>query len=175
MNNGLTDIATNTTVNKTPSFVDISVTKKWSGKELDSVNAELYADGTKIDSQKLSNDNNWKYTFRDLSKYKDGKEITYTVDEEYTEGYTKSISGNAKDGFTIVNTEIDIPKETPKATDPKVTEAESKQPEKGKTPKEKVQEVPKTGDSDRTGVYVWVVLSAAGIGAALVLRKKKRS
>ncbi|MBS4900312.1 MAG: LPXTG cell wall anchor domain-containing protein [Clostridiales bacterium] len=39
-----------------------------------------------------------------------------------------------------------------------------------------MQEVPKTGDSNRTGVYAWVsVLSAAGIGAALVLRKKKRS
>ena len=42
---------------------------------------------------------NWTYTFKDLPKYANGKEITYTVTEEAVEGYETSV-----DGFNITNT-----------------------------------------------------------------------
>ena len=42
---------------------------------------------------------NWTYTFKDLIKYKDGKEIIYTIKEEGIENYTTTY-----DGFNIINT-----------------------------------------------------------------------
>ncbi|MGF0039371.1 Cna B-type domain-containing protein [Peptoniphilaceae bacterium SGI.131] len=98
-----------TIINTITGKVSIPVTKKWVGRPVDSIMINLYADGKKIDSQKLSKDNNWQYTFKDLDEYKDGKEITYTIDEEKVNGYTTTITGNAKDGYIITNTK-DNPK-----------------------------------------------------------------
>ena len=48
--------------------------------------------------------NELSYTFENLDKYKDGKEIVYTVEETVIpEGYTKSV-----DGYTITNTYIPV-------------------------------------------------------------------
>ena len=41
----------------------------------------------------------WKYTFTDLPKYREGKEIEYTIAEETVEGYTAEA-----DGFNLINT-----------------------------------------------------------------------
>ena len=41
----------------------------------------------------------WNYTVRDLPKYENGREISWTVDEAPVEGYSKSIRG-----MTITNT-----------------------------------------------------------------------
>ena len=106
LNEGFT--VTNTIIDK----VSIPVTKTWVGTPTDSVTVNLYADGKKVDSQKLSKDNNWQYTFTNLKKYKDGKEIVYTVEEEKVAGYTTKITGDAKLGYVITNT-----KETPKTAD----------------------------------------------------------
>ena len=54
-------------------------------------------------------DNNWSYTFTNLSKYdENGNEIMYTLDEEPINSsdlqfYTKTITGNSKIGINIVN------------------------------------------------------------------------
>ncbi|MDD7512068.1 MAG: Cna B-type domain-containing protein [Peptostreptococcaceae bacterium] len=98
-------IITNTITGK----VSIPVTKKWIGAPTDSITVNLYADGKKIDSQKLSKDNNWQYIFKNLEQYKDGKEITYTIEEEKVMGYSTSITGDAGNGFVITNTK-DKPK-----------------------------------------------------------------
>lgn len=98
-------IITNTITGK----ISIPVTKKWIGTPTDSITVNLYADGKKIDSQKLSKDNNWQYSFKDLEQYKDGKEITYTIEEEKVMGYSTSITGDAGNGFVITNTK-DKPK-----------------------------------------------------------------
>ncbi|SFE02818.1 LPXTG-motif cell wall anchor domain-containing protein [Peptostreptococcaceae bacterium pGA-8] len=98
-------IITNTITGK----ISIPVTKKWIGTPTDSITVNLYADGKKIYSQKLSKDNNWQYSFKDLEQYKDGKEITYTIEEEKVMGYSTSITGDAGNGFVITNTK-DKPK-----------------------------------------------------------------
>ncbi len=98
-----------TVINTITGKVSVPVTKKWVGTPIDSIMVNLYADGKKIDSQKLSKDNNWQYIFKDLAQYRDGKEITYTIDEERVNGYTTTITGNARDGYIITNT-----KDTPK-------------------------------------------------------------
>ena len=94
---------TNTIRGKT----SVGVTKKWIGKASDSVTLNLMADGKKIDSQILNEGNNWQYTFSNLEKYKDGKEINYTVEEITIDGYKSEITGDMNSGFVITNTNIE--------------------------------------------------------------------
>ena len=83
----------------------VSGIKKWvddnnrDGIRPDEITVNLYANGSKIDSKKVSIDNNWKYTFDDLYKNENGKEIKYTIDENKVDGYNTSY-----DGFNITNT-----------------------------------------------------------------------
>ena len=64
-------------------------------------NIRRLANGTEKTRQAVTADEagNWTYTFKDLPKYANGKEITYTVTEEAVEGYETSV-----DGFNITNT-----------------------------------------------------------------------
>jgi hypothetical protein len=90
------------------------VRKEWAGNPTKNITVELLADGIVIQKVKLSNDNNWSYTFTDLPRYDDtdGHEIVYTVEEEPIKGYTCSISGDMKTGFVILNTETPPPPPT---------------------------------------------------------------
>ena len=90
----------------TPETIDITVTKNWNdadnqdGKRPDKITVNLLADGTKIDSKEVqaATDGTWSVEFTKLAKYKNGKEIKYTVTEEAVAGYKSSI-----DNFTITN------------------------------------------------------------------------
>ena len=90
----------------TPETVDVTVTKNWNdnndqdGKRPSSITVNLLADGTKVDSREIqaAADGTWTAKFEKLAKYKDGKEIKYTVTEESVVGYKSSI-----DNFTITN------------------------------------------------------------------------
>ena len=90
----------------TPETVDVTVTKNWNdadnqdGKRPDKITVNLLADGTKVDSREIqaAADGTWTAKFEKLAKYKDGKEIKYTVTEEAVAGYESSI-----DNFTITN------------------------------------------------------------------------
>ncbi|TFF64283.1 thioester-forming surface-anchored protein, partial [Helcococcus ovis] len=115
-----------------PPIREIKVAKEWKdykGDNLDNIPVEeiqvqLYKDGVKEgEIQKLSKENNWKYTFKNLKDYeKLGKEIKkhiYTIKEIHNEKelengestkfngkwYGVSYTGNMKDGFTITNKE----------------------------------------------------------------------
>ena len=88
----------------------IPVMKLWKGKALKEVSVFLKADGKKIREVKLSQANDWKYTFDNLAKFKsDGSRIDYTVEEAAFAGYRTEIKQNAADdpsqGFQIINTE----------------------------------------------------------------------
>ena len=93
---------TNTVSNK----ISIPVTKVWSGKgdHPASVTVRLLADGKEIAKQDLFANNNWQYTFTNLERSKNGKEIQYTVTEDAVAGYTTKISGDAATGYTNVIT-----------------------------------------------------------------------
>ena len=90
----------------TPETVDVTVTKNWNdnndqdGKRPSSITVNLLADGTKVDSREIqaAADGTWTAKFEKLAKYKDGKEIKYTVTEKSVVGYKSSI-----DNFTITN------------------------------------------------------------------------
>lgn len=106
-----------TITNTITGKVSVPVTKKWVGTPTDSVTIQLFADGKQIDSVVLNKDNQWQYTFTDLDQYKDGKEITYTIQEEAVKGYKVTYAGNAKEGFIVTNTQ-NTPKKEPKKKDP---------------------------------------------------------
>lgn len=100
----------------------ISVEKVWDdnndqdGIRPTTIKVQLYADGKASGrTVELSENNNWKYTWNDLDKQKDGEDIVYTVDEiEIPAGYTKTVT-NKGAAFTITNTH------KPGATEVKVT------------------------------------------------------
>ena len=85
--------------------LDIPVLKVWVGKAAKQVTIRLMADGIETSSAVLTEESNWKHTFKDLPKYddKDGHEIKYTVTEDAIEGYNTSIRGSENEGFTITN------------------------------------------------------------------------
>ena len=101
-------IITNTHV---PDVTKISVEKVWDdnndqdGIRPTTIKVQLYADGKASGrTVELSENNGWKYTWKDLDKQKDGEDIVYTVDEiEIPDGYTKTVT-NKGAAFTITNT-----------------------------------------------------------------------
>ena len=121
--NGFT--VTNTNTEKTA----VDVTKTWVGTPAASVTIKLFADGTEKETVTLTAADNWTHTFSNLPKYAaDGHEIVYTVDEIPVTNYTKAITGDAANGFTITNTitgKVNIPVTKvwvgPEATSAKVT------------------------------------------------------
>ena len=129
------------------------------GDRPNAITVVLLKDGNAFRQAVLNEGNGWQHTFSDLKTAEAGKEIKYTIQElDVPEGYTASISGDVKNGFTIVNKRTT---ETPKT--PSV-----------KTPPS--VETPKTGDD--SNVVLWAVLALAalcGICAVMVRMRKKRN
>ena len=123
---------------KKPPIVDdkilVTVLKVWETEQEHptSVKVRLYRDGTKYSDQILNAGNNWAYSWRELDK-----NHIWTVDEpEVPTGYTKTITGNAQDGFVIKNT-----RKTAGVTKPPPEEPEEQED----------QEEKKEGDEEEQG------------------------
>lgn len=88
----------------TPETTIIEGTKSWNdkdnqdGKRPEKIIVNLLANGEKVDTQVVTADNDWKYSFKDLPVYKDGQKLTYTVSEETVKDYTTEY-----DGTNIIN------------------------------------------------------------------------
>lgn len=97
-------ILTNT---HTPAVIDIPVTKIWNDQDNQdglrpaSIVVNLLANGEKVAQKELTNATDWKENFTGLPKFKDGKEIVYTIQEEKVAEYTTTIDQAA---YTITNT-----------------------------------------------------------------------
>ena len=114
---GYTTEITGTTITNTHEIdtsVEVSVRKVWDdAANQDGLRKEiivaLLADGKEVDTITLSDANNWTYTFNNLQKYANGKEIKYTIEEKTKlDGYTVEITGSVKDGYTITNTHTPV-------------------------------------------------------------------
>ena len=68
------------------------------GKRPESIKVRLLANGTEVATKDVTAADNWTYSFTDLPKFADGKEIVYTVTEDAVADYTTAI-----DGTTITN------------------------------------------------------------------------
>ena len=91
----------------TPSTVDIPVTKIWvdndnqDGLRPAKITVKLLANGGEVARKDITSETDWKATFTGLPKFKDGKEIVYTLQEEKVENYSPSID---QESYTITNT-----------------------------------------------------------------------
>ncbi|MYL58506.1 Cna B-type domain-containing protein, partial [Virgibacillus halodenitrificans] len=86
-------------------ITDITVEKKWNNSSGDneSVTVKLLPTDQAV---KLSEKNDWKATFKDLSVYdKAGEVIDYQVEELNVDGYNSAVTGDRVNGFIITNTE----------------------------------------------------------------------
>ena len=89
-----------------PEVIEIPVLKHWSdsnnkaGNRPSSITVRLLADGKEVKVATITPDaaGRWTYTFTDLPKYSQGKEIKYTITEDPVRGYYTKIQG-----FTIRN------------------------------------------------------------------------
>ncbi|WP_155996103.1 Cna B-type domain-containing protein, partial [Streptococcus ruminantium] len=97
----------------TPETTQIAGTKTWNdnndqdGKRPKSITVNLLANGEVVQSQKVTADTNWTYTFTNLPKYANGKEIVYTVSEEKVDGYEMKVEGtNITNTHTPETTEV---------------------------------------------------------------------
>ena len=101
-----------------PETVDIEGTKTWDdsdnqdGKRPDEITIRLHADGKPADTVIVSAEDNWTWTFTDLPKYAEGREIVYTITEDAVSGYEPDY-----EGYNITNTH------TPDKTTVTVTKA----------------------------------------------------
>ncbi|NLB89917.1 MAG: Cna B-type domain-containing protein, partial [Clostridiales bacterium] len=83
----------------TPEKIDITGTKTWrdnnnlAGKRPDSIVVNLLADGIKIDSKTVTAKENWTYSFDNLPKYANRKEILYTLSENFVQEYEAIFKG----------------------------------------------------------------------------------
>ncbi|QKI00159.1 Cna B-type domain-containing protein [Streptococcus gallolyticus] len=101
-----------------PETTEISGTKTWDdkdnqdGKRPNSITVKLLADfryddgeefapQEEIASKEVTADTDWKYSFKDLPKYRDGVEISYSIVEEPVSDYETTISGT-----DITNTHV---------------------------------------------------------------------
>jgi hypothetical protein len=135
---------------------NISVTKLWddqnnkAGSRPQTITIRLLADGE--DTGKtltLSADNKWQGSFTDLEQYQDGKKIVYTISEDPVSGYTTTITGDAETGFTVTN--------------------------KMPTPPAPSTDRPKTGDSTRLSIYLWMLfVSGIAIGSLWLTSGKRK-
>ena len=94
-----------TITNTIEGKVSIPVTKKWIGKEADSVTIHLLADGQEADSVTLTAESGWQHIFQDLEQYKGGKEIIYSIREDAVEGYASEVTKDA-DSYLVTNTNM---------------------------------------------------------------------
>ena len=91
----------------TPSTVDIPVTKIWvdndnqDGLRPAKITVKLLANGGEVARKDITSETDWKETFTGLPKFKDGKQIVYTLQEEKVENYSPSID---QESYTITNT-----------------------------------------------------------------------
>lgn len=85
---------------KTDNTVTVTGAKTWDdsddkeGKRPESITIRLLADGTEVDAKVVSKGDDWKWTFANLAKTKDGKDIVYTLTEDPVDGYTTTITGH---------------------------------------------------------------------------------
>ncbi|MHC5227786.1 Cna B-type domain-containing protein [Enterococcus sp. LJL99] len=96
-----------------PELINLAGIKKWEdannqdGKRPLAILVNLLADGEAVQTKVVTEQQGWAYQFNNLPKFKDGKEIVYTVTEDEVPGYSTAIDGtNITNTYTPEVTEI---------------------------------------------------------------------
>lgn len=152
-----------------PELINISVEKKWvDDNNLNNVRPNeviihLFANDEEVGEYKLLSNEDWKHTFKNLAKYKDGTEIKYSIKEETVENYSTSYSGDYNTKLVVTNTYI-VPNNPENPNRPQ-TPSKEETPKKGKV-------LPRTNIA--TNSIVVPILGAILSGFAFRKNKKYR-
>ncbi len=77
------------------------------GKRPSSITVDLYADGSKVDSQTVTADDGWAWSFKAEQYDDNGEEIAYTIKLEDIDGYTVVVNGyDASASYTPEKTTV---------------------------------------------------------------------
>jgi len=151
--------------------ISVSVYKLWTGgcNHPSSIQVQLYCNGSPFGAPvTLHSGNYWSHTWDNLNP-----DDTWTVDEpNVPAGYTKTVSGCARNGFIITNTKCEGGTPGPTCA-PTCTPGPTCPP--GTTPTPKPGKPGKPGDSPKTGdesnIPLWIALFVVSIlGLIAMLR-----
>ena len=150
-----------------PTQIAVKGTAVWSDAENQDkvrpskITVRLLADGKPIKEEVVSGENGWQYNFSNLPKYKDGKEIIYSVAADPVDGYKLEINGTQLTFSHIPTKKV--------AVDGVVS------PNKpgGQAPKVGGKALPRTGQEESLLVTILGFLAALLAGGMLMAKAKR--
>ena len=149
-----------------PTQIAVKGTAVWSDAENQDkvrpskVTVRLLADGKPIKEEVVSGENGWQYDFSGLPKYKDGKEIVYSIAADPVDGYKLEINGTQ-----LTFSHIPAKKVT-------VEGAVNNKPG-GQAPKVGGKALPRTGQEESLLVTILGFLTALLAGGMLMAKAKR--
>ena len=149
-----------------PTQIAVKGTAVWSDAENQDkvrpskITVRLLADGKPIKEEVVSGENGWQYDFSGLPKYKDGKEIVYSVAADPVDGYKLEINGTQ-----LTFSHIPAKKE---AVEGAITNKPGVQ-----APKVGGKALPRTGQEENLLVTILGFLAALLAGGMLMAKAKR--
>lgn len=149
-----------------PTQIAVKGTAVWSDAENQDkvrpskVTVRLLADGKPIKELVVSEENGWQYDFSGLPKYKDGKEIVYSVAADPVDGYKLEINGTQ-----LTFSHIPAKK---KSVEGVITNKPG-----GQAPKVGGKALPRTGQEENLLVTILGFLAALLAGGMLMAKAKR--
>ena len=149
-----------------PTQIAVKGTAVWSDAENQDkvrpskITVRVLADGKPIKEEVVSEENGWQYDFSDLPKYKDGKEIVYSVAADPVDGYKLEINGTQ-----LTFSHIPAKKEV---VDGAITNKPG-----GQAPKVGGKALPRTGQEESLLVTILGFLAALLAGGMLMAKAKR--
>ena len=150
-----------------PTQIAVKGTAVWSDAENQDkvrpskITVRLLADGKPIKEEVVSEENGWQYNFSDLPKYKDGKEIVYSVAADPVDGYKLEINGTQLTFSRIPTKKV------------AVEGAVSPNKPGGQAPKVGGKALPRTGQEENLLVTILGFLAALLAGGMLMAKAKR--
>ena len=150
-----------------PTQIAVKGTAVWSDAENQDkvrpskITVRLLADGKPIKEEVVSGENGWQYDFSGLPKYKDGKEIVYSVAADPVDGYKLEINGTQ-----LTFSHIPAKKES-------VEDKVSTNKPGGQAPKAGGKALPRTGQEENLLVTILGFLAALLAGGMLMAKAKR--
>ncbi|MFV8043215.1 Cna B-type domain-containing protein [Streptococcus pluranimalium] len=100
-----------------PEVTNITGQKTWDdadnqdGKRPESITVNLLADGQEVAEKTVTAEDDWKYSFEGLPKFKDRQEIVYTITEDAVANYSVTQDGyNLTNSYTPGKTSVTVSK-----------------------------------------------------------------
>lgn len=150
-----------------PTQIAVKGTAIWSDAENQDkvrpskITVRLLADGKPIKEEVVSGENGWQYDFSGLPKYKDGKEIVYSVAADPVDGYKLEINGTQLTFSRIPTKKV------------AVEGAVSPNKPGGQAPKVGGKALPRTGQEENLLVTILGFLAALLAGGMLMAKAKR--